>query len=596
MDHLLNLMNGVGRGQENNEDDVFAIDNALREIGAYTPPPEYALEPQRYTTGPMVDALENLQEQNGLKIDGYARPGGPTERAINNSLVRKPRGAGLLHDFGMSVGDTVGNGFKNEPRDVQTVKRALGGLGYLPEDPFDRPSGFIEDSTTKAIKRFQDDNRLTADGWLGPKGETEAALQQAIDRLARVRRPEWREYHRRAPSPADLRSVGILDNPAEAARLTAQLFKNAPAAGRGTLLDLAEPNARFAGTGPETRTVPTTRSERSVEPSNEGIGSPSFDPEANFGSWAAKRSDVLPEGVEPPADPLKPDVLPRDISGEMPRYDAEGRPTPIDVGIDRKREVRWLISRLYRVGAENNEGQPRLADKEFESYLAVAKEHINPEHYPVFELTARAVRARALDWQTAATRLTAYFVPESGGEAFADFFLDLIPIVGQAKAAKELHGHIEDAADAAAYGDARAHDEALTKAAVAMAAIILPGAGSGALKAAAKLLKKELHHLVPIYLGGVKNGPLLPISASEHRLGEESLHGAMREFFRQYDRGLISSWVNPGLRIVARRPLQKRIDALDAFYRSLEKSTIPYHKEALKAWQQIFPEIRRYIR
>lgn len=269
---------------------------------------------------------------------------------------------------------------------------------------------------------------------------------------------------------------------------------------------------------------------------------------------------------------------------------------PVDVGVSRKREVRRLISRFYRVGAEDGEGQPRLTDQEFETYLAVARGHIKPEHYPVFELTARAVRARALDWQTAATRLTAFFVPESSGEAFADFFLDVIPIVSQAKAAKELHGHLEDAADAANFGDARAHDEALTKAAIAMVGLILPGAGARAAKAAAQLLKKELHHLVPIYLGGLRNGPLLPLPAADHRLGAASLHSAMREFFRQYDRGLISSWANPGLRIVARRPLQKRIDALDAFYRSLEKSTIPYHKEALKAWQQIFPEIRRYIR
>jgi hypothetical protein len=124
MDTILQLSGGVGRGQENSEDDVFTTDNALREVGAYAPPPEYAHEPQRYTTEPMIDALEKFQEQNGLKIDGYAKPGGPTERAINNNLLGKPRGAGLLHDFAMSVGDTVGNGFANAPRDVATVKRA----------------------------------------------------------------------------------------------------------------------------------------------------------------------------------------------------------------------------------------------------------------------------------------------------------------------------------------------------------------------------------------------------------------------------------------------------------------------------------------
>jgi hypothetical protein len=131
MDNVLNLTGGVGRGQENSGDDVFATDNALREIGAYTPPPEYANEPQRYTIEPMVEALEKFQEQNGLKLDGYAKPSRPTERAINNRLLGKPRGAGLLHDFTMSVGDTVGNGFENEPRDVVTLIRELGGLVFL---------------------------------------------------------------------------------------------------------------------------------------------------------------------------------------------------------------------------------------------------------------------------------------------------------------------------------------------------------------------------------------------------------------------------------------------------------------------------------
>ena len=544
----------------------------------------------------MIDALEKYQEQNRLKIDGHAKPGGPTERAINNNLLGKPRGAGLLHNFAMTVGDTVGNGFENEPRDVRTVKRALGGLGYLPEDPFDRPSGFIEESTTEAIKRFQDNNRLTADGWLGPKGETEAALRQAVDRLARVKRPEWLEYRRRGPSPETLKGVGALDDPVEAARLAAQLFKNLHPARRGSLLDLGEPGSRSNDTGLKARTAPAAPSNGVGERADEGVGSTSFDPEANFGSWAIKRSDVLPEGVEPPAGPFKPDPLPRDMSNEMPRYDADGRMEPVDVGVSRKREVRWLISRLYRVGAQNEEGQYRLGDEDFDHYLAAAREHIKPEHYAVFELTARAVRAGALDWQTAATRLASYYAPETTGEAVVDFLLDLVPIVGQVKAAKELHGHIEDAVDAAAYGDARAHEAALGAAAMAMAMLIMPGAPGRVLKVIAKRLKPELHHLVPIYLGGIENGPRLLMSRAEHRAGAASLHSKMREFFREYDRGLISSWANPGIKIVNRYDREKRIGALDAFYRSLERSPIIHHREAFEAWQRIFPEIRKYIK
>ena len=92
---LLYLNAPVGKGQENNPYDVEALDDRLRKIGAYSAPPEYADNPQRYATESMIGALERYQEQNGLKVDGVANPGGPTERAINNRLLEKPRGAGF---------------------------------------------------------------------------------------------------------------------------------------------------------------------------------------------------------------------------------------------------------------------------------------------------------------------------------------------------------------------------------------------------------------------------------------------------------------------------------------------------------------------
>src|SRR5262249_26959845 len=149
----LNLANPVGRGQTNDEDDVETLDGALRDIGTYDPPPEYAGPPQRYATEPMVEALERFQEQNGLKVDGFAMPGGPTERAINNQLLRKPRGAGLLYEPIDPIGGTVGNGFENHRSDVRNIQRGLGALGYMPEDPFDQPHGFIDERTTGSIKR-----------------------------------------------------------------------------------------------------------------------------------------------------------------------------------------------------------------------------------------------------------------------------------------------------------------------------------------------------------------------------------------------------------------------------------------------------------
>lgn len=195
---LLNLQSPVGKGQENEPSDVAALDDRLRKIGAYSPPPEYSDNPQRYATEPMIGALERYQEQNGLKVDGVAKPGGPTERAINNHLLEKPRGAGLLYDPPTALARRVGNGFENRPSDVVSVKRKLGALGYGSEDPFDRPSGFIEETTTDNIKAFQRAKGLTEDGWLGPNGETERALNSQISNLSGVLAPQWLAFAERA--------------------------------------------------------------------------------------------------------------------------------------------------------------------------------------------------------------------------------------------------------------------------------------------------------------------------------------------------------------------------------------------------------------
>ncbi|MFO0987986.1 MAG: peptidoglycan-binding domain-containing protein [Alphaproteobacteria bacterium] len=195
---LLTLHAPAGNGQVNDPADIAALDASLRRIEAYTPPPEYAAEPQRYPTAPLIRALESFQERNGLKIDGYADPGGPTERAINNRLLAKPRGAGLLFDPPAPLAGTVGNGFDNRPADVAAVQRLLGATGDLPEDPFDRPRGFIDENTTRAIESFQRRTGLADDGWLAPNGETERALHAAVADLARANGRDWLAFAERA--------------------------------------------------------------------------------------------------------------------------------------------------------------------------------------------------------------------------------------------------------------------------------------------------------------------------------------------------------------------------------------------------------------
>ena len=145
--NLLAISAPVGRGQYNDSDDVLATDNAMREAGIYKPPYPYDSGPARYLHEPMVEAVENLQMENRLKVDGYLNPGGPTERAINNRLLGKPRGAGLLYEPIEPISARVGSGMENRRDDVRAIQRSLGALGLMTEDPFDDPHGFIAQPT-----------------------------------------------------------------------------------------------------------------------------------------------------------------------------------------------------------------------------------------------------------------------------------------------------------------------------------------------------------------------------------------------------------------------------------------------------------------
>lgn len=262
---LLTLRAPAGNGQRNNPRDIAALDNALRRIDAYKPPSEYADEPQSYATAPMIRALERFQEQNGFKIDGYADPNGPTERAINNRLLAKPRGAGLLFDPPARLAGTVGNGFDNRTGDVAAVQRVLGALGEMPEDPFDRPRGFIDENTTAAIKSFQRKRGLADDGWLAPNGETERALHSAVADLAREKGPDWLRFAERAGraqarmmQPPSARSAPECAEDSEPAPAT-------PVAWRGT----SDAHARSAPSHP-TETTPPGNEDVRIEPAQAG--------------------------------------------------------------------------------------------------------------------------------------------------------------------------------------------------------------------------------------------------------------------------------------------------------------------------------------
>lgn len=48
-----------------------------------------------WTAAATFDGIKAFQQDNGLKVDGFMRPGGPTERAMNASLIDSENKPGL---------------------------------------------------------------------------------------------------------------------------------------------------------------------------------------------------------------------------------------------------------------------------------------------------------------------------------------------------------------------------------------------------------------------------------------------------------------------------------------------------------------------
>jgi len=199
------------------------------------------------------------------------------------------------------------------------------------------------------------------------------------------------------------------------------------------------------------------------------------------------------------------------------------------------------------------------------------------------------VRAGALDWHVAATRLTAYYAPHKSGEGVIDFILDLTPVVGQIKAVKELVEGVQDAIDARAYGDQRAFDAAVEKAAGAGVSLL---GGVGIAGAGLRAGAREPHHLLPLYLGGLKAGPTIELTTIVHRL---FLHREMQQYFRKVEPRLVHRRGYGMEQIRSSIDPATRLRRLDEFYRTLEKSGLKGLREAARKWREIFPEAARYI-
>jgi|GEM_PF-6439120 len=76
---LLGLASTISSSHNTEPDDVIKTKNALAQTGHYEVP-SFGITP--YPDSPMIDGMKSFQKDNGLKIDGVMRPGGPTETAL----------------------------------------------------------------------------------------------------------------------------------------------------------------------------------------------------------------------------------------------------------------------------------------------------------------------------------------------------------------------------------------------------------------------------------------------------------------------------------------------------------------------------------
>lgn len=86
MSFPLRLRSTLGRSYNANLDDVEPVKKALNGLGYY-PIPGYGMTP--YPDEFMFQGIERFQRNNGLQVDGIMKPGGETERTLNE--VTRPR-------------------------------------------------------------------------------------------------------------------------------------------------------------------------------------------------------------------------------------------------------------------------------------------------------------------------------------------------------------------------------------------------------------------------------------------------------------------------------------------------------------------------
>jgi hypothetical protein len=118
-------------------------------------------------------------------------------------------------DFRRLLGDfdgPVGNGRRNEPDDVERMKRRLNFIGFL-DTPKNGFSPIWDRDTDNAVFAFQRDNGLRVDGFARPGGQTDRASQDAaLQRFQTFAQNVSDDDDDPSESSLDRRGRGIVDN------------------------------------------------------------------------------------------------------------------------------------------------------------------------------------------------------------------------------------------------------------------------------------------------------------------------------------------------------------------------------------------------
>jgi hypothetical protein len=108
---MLNLKSPIGTNYRVDPNDLMHTKRALSDLGYYDVPPHRGIDD--WTDDATFDGIRRFQKDNGLKVDGFMRPGGPTEQAMNTSLADNENKPGLGE--GETPPYTGGKGQMREP-------------------------------------------------------------------------------------------------------------------------------------------------------------------------------------------------------------------------------------------------------------------------------------------------------------------------------------------------------------------------------------------------------------------------------------------------------------------------------------------------